>query len=223
MNLIGSPSSRWMATTMPPLLVPSSLVMTRPVSFTVYARETGTLRRQITELVNQYRRYKPDIELRFVNPDADPERVRQLGVSVDGELHIVYAGRNTKVQSLSEQTLSNALQRVARSDQHWVAFLSGPGERTPPAAGISTTRRTRQRSANSKKESGIRTHDERFFASRSGLGLRPNRLHSPALPSLSNLVGLDRRIEHLLHQSRFVPFGASFHAPPRYLRPGPTP
>ena len=105
-----------------------------PVTFTAYARETGTLRRQITQLVNQYRRYKPDIELRFVNPDAEPERVRQLSVTVDGELHIVYAGRNTKVQSLSEQTLSNALQRVARSDQHWVVFLSGHGERNPHGA-----------------------------------------------------------------------------------------
>ncbi len=105
-----------------------------PVTFTVYARETGTLRRQITELVNQYRRYKPDIELRYVNPDTEPEQVRQLGVSVDGELHIAYAGRNTKVQSLSEQTLSNALQRVARSGQHWVVFLSGHGERNPHGA-----------------------------------------------------------------------------------------
>ncbi|MCL5801169.1 MAG: GldG family protein [Gammaproteobacteria bacterium] len=105
-----------------------------PVTFTAYARETGTLRRQITELVNHYRRYKPDIELRFVNPDTDPERVRQLGVTVDGELHIAYAGRNTKVQSLSEQTLSNALQRVARSEQHWVVFLSGHGERNPHGA-----------------------------------------------------------------------------------------
>jgi hypothetical protein len=35
MNLIGSPSSRWIATTIPPLLVPSSLVTTRPVSGTI--------------------------------------------------------------------------------------------------------------------------------------------------------------------------------------------
>ena len=34
MNLIGRPSSFWMATTMPPLLVPSSLVTTSPVSGT---------------------------------------------------------------------------------------------------------------------------------------------------------------------------------------------
>ena len=108
--------------------------MPGPVTFTAYARETGTLRRQITQLVNHYRRYKPDIELRFVNPDVEPEQVRQLGVTVDGELHIVYQGRNTKVQSLSEQTLSNALQRVARSEQRWVVFLSGHGERNPHGA-----------------------------------------------------------------------------------------
>jgi hypothetical protein len=34
MNLMGSPSSFWIATTMPPLLVPSSLVTMRPVSGT---------------------------------------------------------------------------------------------------------------------------------------------------------------------------------------------
>jgi len=102
-----------------------------PISITAYARETPALRHAISELVNKYRRYKPDVTLTFVNPDGAPERVRQLGISVDGELLIAYQGRSEKLQEHSEQGLTNALQRVARADKRWVVFLSGHGERSP--------------------------------------------------------------------------------------------
>lgn len=105
-----------------------------PVSITAYARETQQLRRQISELVGRYQRYKPDIKLMFVNPDREPQQVRKLGITMDGELLIAYQGRSEKLQEISEQGLTNALQRITRSDKRWLAFLSGHGERNPHGA-----------------------------------------------------------------------------------------
>lgn len=102
-----------------------------PVIVTAFARENETLRAQIRDLVDRYRREKPDIELHFVNPDAEPERVRELGITRDGELRVAYQGRSERVQELSEQALTNALMRVARQGERWIAFLSGHGERDP--------------------------------------------------------------------------------------------
>lgn len=101
------------------------------VHITAFARDSGGVRSHISDLVGRYQRYKPDIKLQFVNPDADPERVRELGITMEGELLVAFQGRSEKVQSLGEQALTNSLLRIARQNQRLVAFLSGHGERNP--------------------------------------------------------------------------------------------
>lgn len=105
--------------------------MPEPVHITAFARDTPALRDHIRDLAARYQRYKPDVDLQFVNPDADPDRVRELGITLDGELLVAYQGRSEKVQDLSEQSLTNTLMRIARQKQRRVAFLSGHGERDP--------------------------------------------------------------------------------------------
>jgi ABC-type uncharacterized transport system involved in gliding motility auxiliary subunit len=105
--------------------------MPDPVHITAFATDNGIVREAIRDLVRRYQRYRPDIELSFVNPDAEPERTRDLGITMDGELLIAYQGRSDKVQSLSEQSISNALLRIARQKHRKVAFLSGHGEQDP--------------------------------------------------------------------------------------------
>lgn len=102
-----------------------------PVIVTAFARENPALRSQVREVIARYQRRKPDIELAFVNPDAEPERVRELGVTMDGELRIAYQGRSERVQELSEQAITNALLRTARQGERWITFLAGHGERDP--------------------------------------------------------------------------------------------
>jgi ABC-type uncharacterized transport system involved in gliding motility auxiliary subunit len=46
-------------------------------------------------------------------------------------LLIAYLKRTERVQELSEQALTNALLRVARQGERWIAFLTGHGERDP--------------------------------------------------------------------------------------------
>jgi ABC-type uncharacterized transport system involved in gliding motility auxiliary subunit len=101
------------------------------VQITAYAREEVQLRKHIHELVARYQRYKPDLQLDFVNPDTAPEKTRTLGITVDGELVIEHGGRTENLRELSEQALTNALARVARSDARSLVFLSGHGERDP--------------------------------------------------------------------------------------------
>lgn len=102
-----------------------------PVQITAFARDNKALRGQIKELIARYKRHKPNIELSFVNPDAEPERIRELGVTMDGELRVAYQGRSERVQELSEQAITNALLRTQRQGERWIAFLAGHGERDP--------------------------------------------------------------------------------------------
>ena len=106
-------------------------LMQGPVKVTAYAREEKALRERIHDQVARFSRRKADVSLAFVNPDTQPDKVRELGVSVDGELRIEYQGRSEEVQEPSEAAIANALQRLMRAREQHVVFLEGHGDRSP--------------------------------------------------------------------------------------------
>ena len=85
----------------------------------------------ISELIKKYQKYKPDIELEFINPDLAPDKTRAMGITLDGELVIAYQDRSEHVQSPREVTITNTLQRLLRSGERKVLFITGHGERKP--------------------------------------------------------------------------------------------
>ncbi len=106
-------------------------ILKGPVTITAYARENQQVRQQIRDAVGRYSRYKKDIVLNFVNPDTQPDKVRELGITVDGEMTVEYQGRTEKIQEAGEATLTNALQRLATAGERHVVFLEGHGDRSP--------------------------------------------------------------------------------------------
>lgn len=106
----------------------------KPVTVTAFVRDSAqsqALKKSIEELVARYRRHKADISLRFINPEIEPQTARELGIANEGEMLIRYGERNEKLRALNEQSLTNALQRVARSADRWLVFVNGHGERRP--------------------------------------------------------------------------------------------
>jgi len=103
-----------------------------PIAVTAFARETAQLRDHIRDIIGRYQRYKGDVSLSFVNPDTDPARTQAMGVTSDGEVVIEYGGRKEHLKpfELKEQNITNALQRLLRSGEHWLVFLDGHGERS---------------------------------------------------------------------------------------------
>jgi len=104
--------------------------MPDPIEVTSYARENSLLRDAVKNFIGKYQRHKADIALRFVNPDAVPDEVRNLGITVDGEIIVRYQDRSEHVTSDREQVFTNALQRLARNQERWMAFVEGHGERS---------------------------------------------------------------------------------------------
>jgi ABC-type uncharacterized transport system involved in gliding motility auxiliary subunit len=100
-----------------------------PVEIVSYANPQGDLRQTIAAFVQRYQRAKPDLTLRFVDPEQDPARMRQLGITVNGELVAHYRDREEHLDELSEASLTNALERLARGGGRIVAFVTGDGER----------------------------------------------------------------------------------------------
>ncbi len=59
--------------------------------------------------------------------------MRELNITTDGELVIVYEGRSEQLRDVTENGLTNALQRLARGGARRLAFLTGHGERSSVA------------------------------------------------------------------------------------------
>lgn len=101
-----------------------------PVELVSYTNNPR-IQKSVQELVERYQRFKPDISLSFVDPNADPESIRALNISVDGEMIIHYQGRSENLTELSEQKLTNTLHRLVRAKTRKIVFIEGHGERSP--------------------------------------------------------------------------------------------
>jgi ABC-type uncharacterized transport system involved in gliding motility auxiliary subunit len=84
----------------------------------------------ITEIISRYQRHKDDFTLRLLNPDIDIVDVQKDGVVMNTAVAFVvhYQGRMEHIESLSEQSISNALLRLNRASDQKVVFITGHGE-----------------------------------------------------------------------------------------------
>jgi len=108
-----------------------------PVSIVAVVGPAAAQRSTLTELVSRYQKHNPLISLDFVNPDTDPERVRQLNAAASGELIVTGMGREQRLQSVSERSLTGALRQLNREGDRKLAFVVGHEERSAVDAGAS--------------------------------------------------------------------------------------
>ncbi|MGZ8916302.1 MAG: GldG family protein, partial [Methylobacter sp.] len=72
-----------------------------------------------------------DLTLTFIDPDSQPEKVRELNIDATGAFIVEYQGRTEKLNFIDESSLTNALLQLANAEERWVTFLTGHGERAP--------------------------------------------------------------------------------------------
>jgi len=104
-----------------------------PVNITVYATEQdarlGDIRKIIRDFLSLYQRYKPDINLVFVDPSKEPEKTRAANIQLNGEMVLEYAGRSEHLSQINEQIVTSTLLRLAHTRDQIVMYLDGHGER----------------------------------------------------------------------------------------------
>ncbi len=100
-----------------------------PIAVTSYARPGTRVRPAVAAFIARYQRFKPDLSLDFVDPEADPAAMRKVGIQVDGEVTIRWHEQTLHLTQLTDQDFGNALARLARGSERIVAFVTGDGER----------------------------------------------------------------------------------------------
>lgn len=103
------------------------------INITVYATmkdvRLGDIRKIIGNFVSLYQRYKPDIDLKFIDPEKEPEKTRAANIQLNGEMVIEYGRRSEHLTQINEQTFTSTLLRLAHTIDQTVMYLDGHGER----------------------------------------------------------------------------------------------
>lgn len=85
----------------------------------------------VESLVERFQAINPALQLRFINPDTDPAAARDLNAAPGGELILRSAGREQRLQTLSERTLVDSLRLLNREGERDIVFITGHDERSP--------------------------------------------------------------------------------------------
>ena len=104
--------------------------MPDPITFTAFVPSGDAEARNGLQFdIARYQRFKKNITLTFVDPSAQPQKVKAMNVQSVGELVVEYQGRHENLHASTEPVITTALQRLTYSGEQWVMFLQGHGER----------------------------------------------------------------------------------------------
>jgi ABC-type uncharacterized transport system involved in gliding motility auxiliary subunit len=100
-----------------------------PVHVRSYQGDDPNAQQGIRDVFSRYQRHKTDFNFRIINPDIEPDLAKADGIREYGQTIIKYHDRQQIIDTLDEQSISNALLRLSRTTSPLVTFVSGHGER----------------------------------------------------------------------------------------------
>lgn len=99
-----------------------------PIKATMFAK-IGQ-REQVRPLLENYKALSTRFELEFVDPDREPTRAKEAGIKKYGTLHLQVGTRESNVDDVSEEKLTNALIKLVRDKMPTLCAIVGHGERS---------------------------------------------------------------------------------------------
>ena len=95
-----------------------------------YQPDDPALNKAINEILDRYQNNKNDFSFEIINPDIFIEQAKADNIQQYGQTIVEYNGATERIDSLSEETISNALIRLHRGNKPKLLFLSQHGERS---------------------------------------------------------------------------------------------
>jgi len=95
-----------------------------------YQQDDPDLNKAINEILNRYQNNKTNFSFELINPDIYIEQAKADNIQQYGQTIIEYNDKTERIDSLSEETISNALIRLHRNNKPRLLFLSRHGERS---------------------------------------------------------------------------------------------
>lgn len=100
-----------------------------------YSIDSLQSQQEAEDQLREYSRVTDKFRYRFVDPYAEPQVANEYKVQFDGTIVFERGKRRENVFSTDEQTLTNALFKVAQDQQPTIYFTTGHGEHSPDDSG----------------------------------------------------------------------------------------
>jgi ABC-type uncharacterized transport system involved in gliding motility auxiliary subunit len=80
------------------------------------------------DLLDQYANLSPRVQVKYVDPDKDPELAREAGIRSFGTAVVQVGAKHEEAKSMTEEGVTGAFIRDLKSNTRTVCFASGSGE-----------------------------------------------------------------------------------------------
>ena len=84
--------------------------------------------REGKDLLDQYANLSPKLQVKYVDPDKDPELAREAGIRNLGTAVVQLGAKKEEAKSMTEEGITGALIRDLKNTTRTVCFSSGSGE-----------------------------------------------------------------------------------------------
>ena len=98
----------------------------KPVKATLFSK-IGQ-REQSRPLLEDYKGLNTKFEIEYIDPDREPTRTKQAGVKKYGTLHLMVGSRESNVDDISEEKITNALIKLLKEKIPTLCAITGHGE-----------------------------------------------------------------------------------------------
>ncbi len=80
------------------------------------------------DLLDQYANLSPKLQVKYVDPDKDPELAREYGIRNFGTAVVQIGAKREEAKSMTEEGITGAFIRGLKSNSRTVCFTAGSGE-----------------------------------------------------------------------------------------------
>jgi ABC-type uncharacterized transport system involved in gliding motility auxiliary subunit len=83
---------------------------------------------KMADLIKSYTYHSPRVKFSAVDPDRNPEKVKQFKIQQMNTLHLSYGQESTNITEGTEEAITNAVSKLTKPTKKNVLFLTGHGE-----------------------------------------------------------------------------------------------
>src|SRR6185437_7375875 len=80
------------------------------------------------DLLEQYANLSPKVQVKYVDPDKDPQLAREAGIRSLGTAVVQVGDKKEEAKSMTEEGITGAFIRDLKSNARTVCFVTGSGE-----------------------------------------------------------------------------------------------